>query len=327
MAYQLTDHLGNVRAVVTTDGTISSSTDYYPFGMAMPNRNTVDANGYRYAYQGQEKDPETGKEAFQLRLWDSRIGRWISPDPYGQFASPYVGMGNDPVNGIDPDGGYRTWWQAFKSWVGGGFSGSINKSDNPGTPWHKYSVNSELKRETGFSTKFGLDDKLIQSYGYGNNGTNYFNRGVGYMKTAKYDWTNKWKDDGILYDFSNDFYVTGQTLNPFDSQLTNINGSGIVKGSNDHLDNGANVFMTIFPYGRGAAVSGNSMKGLGYVNKMHASQFSSVFKGNLAKASPKIRGVINKQIINRVITMYNTQMSGGMFIYGRAKSLNKKEVK
>ena len=77
--------------------------DYYPFGMAMPSRTL--AGGYRYAYQGQELDPETGKEAFELRLWDSRLGRWLTPDPAGQFASPYLGMGNSPIISIDPDGG------------------------------------------------------------------------------------------------------------------------------------------------------------------------------------------------------------------------------
>ena len=77
--YQLTDHLGNVRAVVGVGG-ISGATDYYPFGMAMPGRNLQGAEGYRYTYQGQEKDPETGKEAFELRLWDSRIGQWLTTD-------------------------------------------------------------------------------------------------------------------------------------------------------------------------------------------------------------------------------------------------------
>ena len=44
-------------------------------------------------------------EAFELRLWDGRLGRWLTVDPYGEFDSPYVGMGNNPVNLIDPDGG------------------------------------------------------------------------------------------------------------------------------------------------------------------------------------------------------------------------------
>ena len=29
----------------------------------------------------------------------------MSPDPYNQFFSPYLGMGNNPINGVDPDGG------------------------------------------------------------------------------------------------------------------------------------------------------------------------------------------------------------------------------
>ncbi|MEW7280852.1 RHS repeat-associated core domain-containing protein [Aquimarina sp. 2201CG1-2-11] len=109
--YQLTDHLGNVRAVVSRTSTgqamaLTSATDYYPFGMPMPGR---DLKGdYRYAYQGQEVDPETGKEAFELRLWDSRIGRWLTTDPYGQYYSPYLGMGNNPISMIDPDGGMST---------------------------------------------------------------------------------------------------------------------------------------------------------------------------------------------------------------------------
>ncbi len=73
--------------------------------MPMPDRRITDANAYRYAYQGQEKDPETGKEAFELRLWDGRIGRWLTTDPYGQYFSPYLGMGNNPISRIDPNGG------------------------------------------------------------------------------------------------------------------------------------------------------------------------------------------------------------------------------
>ncbi|UXX80879.1 hypothetical protein N7E81_07170 [Reichenbachiella carrageenanivorans] len=34
--------------------------------------------------------------------------RWLTDDPMRQYASPYVGMGNDPVNQIDPDGALST---------------------------------------------------------------------------------------------------------------------------------------------------------------------------------------------------------------------------
>ena len=84
----------------------------------MPNRN-IEGN-YRYKFQGQEKDAETGKEAFELRLWDSRIGRWLTVDPAGQYSSPYLGMGNNPINGVDPDGGEWFDWVRGKNgdtWV------------------------------------------------------------------------------------------------------------------------------------------------------------------------------------------------------------------
>jgi RHS repeat-associated protein len=76
---------------------------------------------YRYGYQGQfsEKDLTTGWQQFELRNYDPKYGRWISPDPYGQYASPYVGMGNNPVNSVDPNGGIsfpvlpQSFWQGI----------------------------------------------------------------------------------------------------------------------------------------------------------------------------------------------------------------------
>jgi RHS repeat-associated protein len=73
--------------------------------MPMPNRILQNGKAYRYAFQGQEKDDETQKEAFQLRLWDGRIGRWLTTDPYDEFYSPYLGMGNNPLLYADTDGG------------------------------------------------------------------------------------------------------------------------------------------------------------------------------------------------------------------------------
>ncbi|MDA3910296.1 MAG: hypothetical protein PF448_02920 [Bacteroidales bacterium] len=49
----------------------------------------------------------TTYKAFNQRL----IGRFLSPDPYGQFYSAYTGMGNNPVNLVDPSGGYVKHWR------------------------------------------------------------------------------------------------------------------------------------------------------------------------------------------------------------------------
>ncbi len=111
-SYELKDHLGNVRAMIdrikTTDGEalLHSYADYYPFGEKMPGRTFASSISSRRGYQGQfaEEDEETGYDQFEARLWDGRIGRWMATDPAGQFYSPYLGMGNSPINGVDPDG-------------------------------------------------------------------------------------------------------------------------------------------------------------------------------------------------------------------------------
>jgi len=72
----------------------------------MPGRNYV-GNAYRYGYQGQysEKDDETNQNSFELRNYDGLLGRWMTTDPSGQHHSPYLAIGNSPVNSVDPNGG------------------------------------------------------------------------------------------------------------------------------------------------------------------------------------------------------------------------------
>ena len=152
--------MGNVGAVMqkTRAGVIAltNKTDYYPFGMPMPNRQTTDGN-YRYAFQGQEKDPETGMEAFELRLWDGRLGRWLTVDPYHEFFSPYVGMGNNPISLTDPDGG------------------STEGGDDPPIDWklvnelmpiaEKYAVPSPSRSSNPSHISNGVDSHLITVFG------------------------------------------------------------------------------------------------------------------------------------------------------------------
>ncbi len=108
--YELSDHLGNVRAVVVDNGSgvaeTVSYTDYFPHGSALPGRSYQSSLNFPYGYQGQEKDQATGLTNFELRQYDPRIGRWYNPDPYGQHHSPYLAMSNNPVSNIDPDGGW-----------------------------------------------------------------------------------------------------------------------------------------------------------------------------------------------------------------------------
>ena len=107
--YNLTDHLGNVRVVLdhTDEGvtSIAAAHDYYPHGGIMPGRSYTSALLRSLEYQGMERDGETDLVSFELRSMDVRLGRWQAPDPYAQYHSPYLAMGNNPVSRVDPDGG------------------------------------------------------------------------------------------------------------------------------------------------------------------------------------------------------------------------------
>mgnify|MGYP000981252362 CR=1 FL=1 len=109
--YELTNHLGNVLAVVSdkklldTDGSykadIVSATDYYPYGMTMPGRSFND-NSYSYGFGGHYKDDEVkgvgNWYAFGDYGYDPRIVQRPAPDPKWMkypSISPYVYCANN----------------------------------------------------------------------------------------------------------------------------------------------------------------------------------------------------------------------------------------
>ncbi|MEM9338648.1 MAG: RHS repeat-associated core domain-containing protein, partial [Bacteroidota bacterium] len=119
--------------------------DYYPFGLPMEG-SKVEKVISRYGYQGEfaEKDKETGFDSFYLRQYDARIGRWTSMDPYAQYWSGYVGMGNAPHMGIDPDGGLFGLGQVASAAVGAGIgfglAGGVAALSGAGDDWWKYGL-------------------------------------------------------------------------------------------------------------------------------------------------------------------------------------------
>ncbi len=80
---------------------IRNSTDYSPFGVELDGR-TVSVEGYRYGYQGSEKDNEFKGEGnsytTEFRQLDPRLGRWMSVDPVFQpWQGSYSSMDNNPL--------------------------------------------------------------------------------------------------------------------------------------------------------------------------------------------------------------------------------------
>jgi len=130
--YEIANHLGNVLATISdvktgidnpVDGTIDfyepkllSRQDYYPFGMLMPGRNDAKKE-YRFGFNGMEKDDEVKGKGnsldFGARIYDSRLGRWLSVDPLQKkypSESPYIFSGNNPISLMDKDGKEKIYY-------------------------------------------------------------------------------------------------------------------------------------------------------------------------------------------------------------------------
>ena len=125
--FELSNHLGNVLEVVsdrklqreTAEGSgvldyytadVVSQSDYFPFGMMLPNRNESSSE-YRYGFNGMEKDDEVSGNAnsydFGARFYNPRVGRFLSIDPKEgiyPFVSPYCYAINSPLQFADENG-------------------------------------------------------------------------------------------------------------------------------------------------------------------------------------------------------------------------------
>lgn len=89
---------------------VESYNDYYPFGMVMPGR-SYSSEGYRYGFQGQEKDDEVNGDGnsinYKYRVHDPRIGRFLSVDPLTKdypWNSSYAFSENKVIQFIELEG-------------------------------------------------------------------------------------------------------------------------------------------------------------------------------------------------------------------------------
>jgi len=97
--YAVNDRLGSTRAFVDSDGEKVAEFKSLPFGQEVVNEGDDEI---RYSFTGKEKD-DTGLHYFAARYYDSNIGRFTTTDPVAGN-HPYVYVGNDPMNMIDPSG-------------------------------------------------------------------------------------------------------------------------------------------------------------------------------------------------------------------------------
>ncbi len=113
--YLHVDHLGSVDVVTREDGSVAEQRSYDPFGQR---RSPVwgkpapasFASGTTLGFTGHEGDDELGLVNMKGRIFDPRIGRFLTTDPLvsaplsGQSWNPYSYVLNNPISYVDPSG-------------------------------------------------------------------------------------------------------------------------------------------------------------------------------------------------------------------------------
>ena len=98
------DHLGNTRIIierVNATTALVQETHYGAWGEIL--EGIGQTGDWNFLFQGKEYVDGYGFD-FHSRNFDSWSGRFDQIDGANQFASGFVGMGNNPVSNIDPDG-------------------------------------------------------------------------------------------------------------------------------------------------------------------------------------------------------------------------------
>ena len=176
--YELTNHLGNVMAVITDEPTdaetpaVESLTDYYPFGMTMPGR-SYNAHTLRHGFTGHEKESDLAEGIYttEYRLYDARVARWLSVDPLFEkyvSMSPYNYCMLNPVMMVDPDGRSLAVLQAPKGAVRQGHLAILIQ--NKDGKWALYSKN-------GTNEKGGIKGKNVTKDNYEKDGKRIIDKG------------------------------------------------------------------------------------------------------------------------------------------------------
>ncbi len=105
--FLLRDHLGSPLAIVDQYNEPVLIMYYGPHGHTNEKYISADASkNIAYQFTGQENEKQLGIYNYGSRMYDPDLGQFYAIDPAEQFPglNPYMGMGNNPLIFVDPDG-------------------------------------------------------------------------------------------------------------------------------------------------------------------------------------------------------------------------------
>jgi RHS repeat-associated protein len=230
---------------------------------------------------------------FELREYDPIIGRWTSKDPAGQYYSPYVGMGNNPVSGTDPDGG------KVSDWVRNNSTGEYS--------WDAKAV-SQSTTQKGFTYIGPSIANVFNHFDMSRMGFDHWLKTENIPNINLAGWPGEFSDPTNLFGKIENFTkedgsgVSGWAYKTVDeAYLTlfqvgkdreHLNGTGAYPS--EITDAGVGTLTNLLPQMR----SGLFLKGQNKI--LNASEFSSLYKG-----SPMLKGP--KTDVGRRVVVHNNE--------------------
>lgn len=272
--------------VAQEHGRISEESHYYPFGLKIAGISSRAAGklGNKYGYQGDyaENEEETGYDEFDLRMYDGQIGRWIGVDPYDEFASGYVGMGNDPVNATDPSGGSllsagNFMYHAMNTVGGAMIGGIIGALTGNGNKWE------DGLRGVGYGAAMGLGGSFVNWDVVGS----AFGRAGEWAGEAVNDlFTGGWQNVGLLLAQSK-----GDGTRSGDDWIRNPDHTGIrikdmINKSDEEL---GKIFLTTVRFYTDGVLRDVGNKMVTHFMENTGADFSDKILNNFISASPEFQ--------------------------------------
>ncbi|MCJ8273608.1 MAG: hypothetical protein MJK04_29935, partial [Psychrosphaera sp.] len=141
------NHIGSSTLITDATGAEASRTVYEPYGEPNESESSGEQS-FRQKFTGKELDSNSGLYYFGARYYDASIGRFISPDPALQTASPYLYAGNDPITNTDPSG----------LWFGSSILHNVENAAKSGfddvenTAKGLYALGKEVVKDGGFES-------------------------------------------------------------------------------------------------------------------------------------------------------------------------------
>ena len=264
--------------------------------MLVPNRHSS-SDSYRYGFQGQEKDDEIKGEGnsldFEFRMFDSRLGKFLSLDPLTKsypWNSPYAFSENRVIDGIDLEGKEFSARREGDGWIVSIKFKIVNES--------------KLKGETNGH----LDDIIYQVQnnasmfnGYGKNGES-IKFEAEYSKDAKL--TIYFVDDLKEAAVKHNFNLTKQET------FVNLSGLAFVPTSDlGNFQNGS-VFINARLTGTGEGITFNGIAIVNAAFTIYHELFSHIV--NIGHINPQPGDLSNQKEGGKALPLTESQANGNV---------------